>query len=181
MNQICGGSLSKQEHRYILLSAVIVATINLTYFVGWRFGGLNPDFLPYVWVFLSLSLQNILVGFIATTVGVYTGLWIIGKVRIDSPTIGLVVGLLSFVFSVLYSTIPLLLLYQVFTISTESFGVLMVRSLIPMTIEYAVGCLPGGFLGGIVVKRMAPNHCPRCRAELPTGVIYCQNCGWGRV
>lgn len=174
---------SKTQVKYVLAGSTLGIAINVMYLAGWKFGGFYPEFLPTIILvpsFLSISSQDIVVAFFATLIGAYVGLWTIGKVKLDSPTKGVMVGLFVTAFSVPVIAILLLALYFIYAIPSEFFLLFSGSSLIAIIFENVLGSLLGGFLGGVLVEFVAPDYCPKCKARLRAGVLYCPHCGWGR-
>jgi hypothetical protein len=172
----------KTQFKHMLAGSTLGVAINAMYSIGWRFGGFYPEFLPTILVysFFSVSPQNIMVAFFATLIGTYVGLWTIGKVKLDSPTKGVIVGLIVTVFSVPVVMALLLALYHIYAIHGAFILLSLERSLISTIFENTMGSLLGGFLGGVLVKFMAPDYCPKCKAKLRIGILFCPRCGWGR-
>lgn len=176
------GESFRSQIKYMLAGSALGIAINVTYVVGWKFGGFYPVFLPTIILvssFLSISLQDIVVAFFAALIGTYVGLWTIGKVKLDSPTRGLMVGLFVTVFSVPIIAILLFTLYFIYAIPSEFFLLFSERSLVAIIFENAIGSFLGGFLGGVLVEFVAPDNCPKCKVKLRAGALYCPNCGWG--
>ena len=175
---------SRIQINYILVGSILGAVINVTYFVGWRFGGFYPEFLPtinLVHLLPSISSQNVMVAFFAALISTYVGLWLIGKVKLESSTKGIRIGLRVTLFSVPVIAALQFALYLLYPIPIEFFLSLLASSLIAVILENVIGCLLGGFFGGILVKFVAPDYCPKCGAKLSAGIICCPQCGWGRV
>lgn len=165
--------------RYVASAAIIGASIDVTYLICWRFGGLNLELFPRIWTGY-VSLQNILVYLIATIIATYLGLWTIGKFRIASPIEGVMVGMTSYIISIPVSVTLMFILYQLYSVP-EFFWIYIEHNALPLVIEHVIGCSFGGFLGGLIVHHTAPFYCPICKAKLPTGNVKCPNCGWGRA
>ena len=173
----------KTQFKYVIAGSTLGIVINATYFACWKFGGFSTEFLPTIILatsFLSISPQNIVVAFFATLIGAYVGLWTIGKVKLDSPTRGMLVGLFVVAFSVPVIAILMIALSFIYAISSESFLLFLGHSLISTIIENILGSLLGGLLGGFLVELMAPDYCPICKAKLRAGTLYCPQCGWGK-
>lgn len=168
--------------RYLLVGALVGAAVNVTFSVGWRFGGSFLEFFPAIRIhpFFSISLQNVLINLVAALIGTYVGLWIIGKIKLASPFEGVIVGLLVFAISIPITQLLFFILYIIYAIPSSFFVIYLKRTIVINTLESVFGCLSGGFLGGIFVLRVAPKYCPKCKAKLSTGVIYCPDCGWGK-
>lgn len=173
----------KTQVKYVLAGSTFGIAINVAYLTGWKFGGFYPEFLPTIILvhsFISISPQDVVVAFFAALISAYVGLWTIGKVKLDSPTKGVMVGLFVTAFSVPVVAILLFVLYLIYAIPGEFFLLFSSYSLIAIIFENVLGSLLGGFLGGILVEFVAPDYCPKCKAKLRAGVLYCPHCGWGR-
>jgi hypothetical protein len=96
----------------------------------------------------SIRIDDIFAILIATLVGTYIGLWVIGKVRIFSPLRGIIVGLIMIPLNVAMSVIPGILI-------NFEYIYLIKSTILSVTQEIVIGCLLGGLVGGIIVKRKA--------------------------
>ena len=168
--------------RYLLAGALVGMALNVTYSAGWRFGGSYDEFFPPIRIHpsFSISLQNVLINLVAALIGTYVGLWTIGKIKLASPFEGVIAGLLVFAISIPITQLLFFILYVIYAIPSSFFVIYLKRTIVVNTLESVLGCLFGGFLGGILVHFVAPKYCPKCKAKLSTGVIYCANCGWGK-